>query len=467
MCRHPYGHRSYSLVPRGAAVFAIAASATVASPARAQPPSAGGVTAPVVVQHVDAVYPPSALPARQHADVVLTVTVDADGHVSKVDVAQSGGARPGRSGHRRRPPVDVRAGPARREARRQPDSHAVPLRTSRAAARAGRDGPGSRPASLAARRAGRARGDRRRPAPSSQRRPPSRPPRLQTKRLRPPTFRCDGQLEARTHGVVRLQGHARRAEGRPAHERVRRAQARAGLSAHERGRLGPRRAGVPARLRRARGAGPRVHRRRRPHQRRGQLPRQRLRRHALHHPRAHPLGARARGPVRAAAGRLRRRRQRRLPPRARPPRAHDRVHVRQLRHAALAPPLGPERRARPAPSPAPSTTRPTASGRTARPSAAPPSGSTRSPSAQSGVLRLNATAYATEYNTAGVVREDDYDSGRVGFYGTEDPNQVGNTVDARVASRRPTRTASRTSTSRSSSSSSTGRCACSRTGRAS
>jgi iron complex outermembrane recepter protein len=45
-----------------------------------------------------------------------------------------------------------------------------------------------------------------------------------------------------------------------------------------------------------------------------------------------------------------------------------------------------------------------------------------------GVLRLNATAYATEYNSAGVVREDDYQSGRVGFYGTEDPNQVGNTA---------------------------------------
>ncbi len=44
-----------------------------------------------------------------------------------------------------------------------------------------------------------------------------------------------------------------------------------------------------------------------------------------------------------------------------------------------------------------------------------------------GVVRVNATAYATEYNSAGVVREDDYESGRVGFYGTEDPSQVGNT----------------------------------------
>jgi TonB family protein len=49
------------------------------------------------------------------------------------------------------------------------------------------------------------------------------------------------------------------------------------------------------------------------------------------------------------------------------------------------------------------------------------------PVGNKGVVRVNATAYATEYNSAGVVREDDYQSGRVGFYGTEDPNQVGNT----------------------------------------
>jgi iron complex outermembrane receptor protein len=44
------------------------------------------------------------------------------------------------------------------------------------------------------------------------------------------------------------------------------------------------------------------------------------------------------------------------------------------------------------------------------------------------VLRVNVTAYATEYNSAGVVREDDYESGRISFYGTEDPNQTGNTA---------------------------------------
>jgi TonB family protein len=59
------------------------------APAAAQTPTK--VTPPVVVHHVDAVYPPSAVPEGKHADVVLTVTVDADGHVSKVDVVESGG----------------------------------------------------------------------------------------------------------------------------------------------------------------------------------------------------------------------------------------------------------------------------------------------------------------------------------------------------------------------------------------
>jgi TonB family protein len=41
-------------------------------------------------------------------------------------------------------------------------------------------------------------------------------------------------------------------------------------------------------------------------------------------------------------------------------------------------------------------------------------------------LRVNATAYFTEYNSAGIVREDDVARGTVGFYGTEDPYQTGN-----------------------------------------
>jgi TonB family protein len=62
--------------------------------ARAQQPRAAdphGTTPPVVVKHVDAVYPESAKAARTHANVVLTVTIDKEGHVSKVDVAASGG----------------------------------------------------------------------------------------------------------------------------------------------------------------------------------------------------------------------------------------------------------------------------------------------------------------------------------------------------------------------------------------
>jgi TonB family protein len=41
---------------------------------------------------VDAVYPTSAIAERKHADVILVVTVDADGHVSQVKVRESGGA---------------------------------------------------------------------------------------------------------------------------------------------------------------------------------------------------------------------------------------------------------------------------------------------------------------------------------------------------------------------------------------
>jgi iron complex outermembrane receptor protein len=48
------------------------------------------------------------------------------------------------------------------------------------------------------------------------------------------------------------------------------------------------------------------------------------------------------------------------------------------------------------------------------------------PVGQHGTLRFNATAYLTEYDNAGVVREDDFDAGKVGFFGTEDPAQTGN-----------------------------------------
>lgn len=74
------------------AVAWLVAAALVALPARVAAQAPPDVTPPVVRSHVDAVYPPSALAERKHTDVVLIVTVDVDGHVTKVDVGESGGA---------------------------------------------------------------------------------------------------------------------------------------------------------------------------------------------------------------------------------------------------------------------------------------------------------------------------------------------------------------------------------------
>jgi TonB family protein len=64
----------------------------IASSAWAQGAAPADVTPPAVLDHVDPVYPTSALPGQKHADVVLALTVDIDGHVSKIDVLQSGSA---------------------------------------------------------------------------------------------------------------------------------------------------------------------------------------------------------------------------------------------------------------------------------------------------------------------------------------------------------------------------------------
>ena len=59
----------------------------------AWPRAAGaeGVSPPTVITHVDAQYPSSALPMREHGDVTVAVTVDVDGRVSKTEVLASGG----------------------------------------------------------------------------------------------------------------------------------------------------------------------------------------------------------------------------------------------------------------------------------------------------------------------------------------------------------------------------------------
>lgn len=63
----------------------------LAMPAWAQAPAPKGVVPPLVEHHHEAVYPPEELAARKHAAVVLLVSIDAGGHVTEVSVAQSGG----------------------------------------------------------------------------------------------------------------------------------------------------------------------------------------------------------------------------------------------------------------------------------------------------------------------------------------------------------------------------------------
>jgi iron complex outermembrane receptor protein len=92
---HELSSLAFGRVRLCAAALGLAAftSFSVGAPrsAFAQTPE-GAVTPPSVITHVDAVYPPSALSERKHGDVVLAVTVDIDGHVSKIDVLESGGA---------------------------------------------------------------------------------------------------------------------------------------------------------------------------------------------------------------------------------------------------------------------------------------------------------------------------------------------------------------------------------------
>jgi iron complex outermembrane receptor protein len=72
-------------------VLALVTAAVLVASAAPSAFAQGEVKPPVVVTHVDAVYPPSALATREHADVLLFLTVDLDGHVSKVEVAKSSG----------------------------------------------------------------------------------------------------------------------------------------------------------------------------------------------------------------------------------------------------------------------------------------------------------------------------------------------------------------------------------------
>jgi iron complex outermembrane receptor protein len=68
----------------------VALTLTVARAALAQD-EPQGLVSPKPITHVDAVYPQEAVPSGAHGEVVLAVTVDADGHVRAVDVLTSVG----------------------------------------------------------------------------------------------------------------------------------------------------------------------------------------------------------------------------------------------------------------------------------------------------------------------------------------------------------------------------------------
>src|SRR5450432_2115851 len=76
---------------RFAFTFGLVASLVAATATALAQPSPR-ITPPVVVERADAVFAASALGDRAQADVVLIVTVGADGRVSDTAVADSGGA---------------------------------------------------------------------------------------------------------------------------------------------------------------------------------------------------------------------------------------------------------------------------------------------------------------------------------------------------------------------------------------
>jgi TonB family protein len=75
-----------------ALVLLTSTQAFAQDPQPASPPAAPRAVPPKEISHVDAVYPADLVAQGVHADVVLVVTVDAEGHVSDIEVRQSGGA---------------------------------------------------------------------------------------------------------------------------------------------------------------------------------------------------------------------------------------------------------------------------------------------------------------------------------------------------------------------------------------
>jgi iron complex outermembrane recepter protein len=404
-------------------LFGTTSSLTLlATAARAEEvPAAASVTAPVVLQHVDAEYPASALPERKHADVVVAVTVDADGHVSKVEVLQSGGADLDEAAT-----VAVRQWtftPAMRNGKAIASRIRVPFHFAPPApapeiveTKPPADQLPTYPASPAA------------PAPAA---PPAVTPAATPAAAAEPAVASEdvtvrGRLEARSHGssdyevtvgelkavpranasdALKLApGFLLTNEGGSGHaEQV----FLRGFDAHEGQDLEFSVDGVPIN-----DAG---------------------NYHGNGYADTHFILPELIHSVRVLEG----------------PYAPQQGDFAVAGSADYQ--LGLDRRGLTAeytygsynsqrllllwgPSDAPSgtfagaeyyTTDGFGTNRQAKRGTA--IGQYEIPVGARGVVRVNATAYATEYNQAGVIREDDYESGRVGFYGTEDPNQVGNT----------------------------------------
>lgn len=84
-------HRSRRLRRSLGSLVLAAGLAVISGRARAQDALPPGLTPPLVKHHHEALYPPEELAAKRHAEVVLFVTIDSEGHVTRTDIAQSGG----------------------------------------------------------------------------------------------------------------------------------------------------------------------------------------------------------------------------------------------------------------------------------------------------------------------------------------------------------------------------------------
>ena len=267
---------------------------------------------PKVIHGVKAEYPPEAAASGREADVVVLATVSATGEVTAVEIAEHGGD----------PFDDVALGAARQWTFTPALRNGKPIESQVRIPFHFRHGHEPEPTSPPAT-------PRPTPTPTQTVPPAPAPPTPAAPAVAPAPLpvapeaqrsyesSVAGRTNVPSRGASDYHVDVGALVAGAAHERRRVPQAGAGNPAHQRRRRGPRRAGLPARLRRARRPGHRVLRRRRADQRERQPARQRLRRHALHHPRAGPVAARGRGSVRSAPGQLRRRRLRRLPPRPR------------------------------------------------------------------------------------------------------------------------------------------------------